>query len=101
MRSFGLGTDPSILSELIAMLLLRGDTDELTFTGEEHAQLRRAFPNGFALIAYGDADDASNALHLKILGAESKATVEDIYAELTEDKLDLLQRLFEGAEKPG
>ena len=93
MRVDGLSTDPRMLSEVIAMLILRGGSDTLTFSPDEQEQLRRVFPNGFALVAYGEYDDA--ALSLRLLGRESEALIELIHGELQRGRTDALERLFE------
>jgi hypothetical protein len=91
MRVSSTSADSSILSELLALTILRGASDSLTFTLEEQHQLRRLFPDGFALLAYGDE---SGTMGMRLVGGESKGLVEQIHDEIGQGQLDTLHRLF-------
>lgn len=95
MRMSGGGADPHMLSEMLAMVILRGSSDTLSFTAEQQDELRRAFPGGFALVAYGEP--ATRSLSLKLMGREAMAMIERIHEEMEAGSLGTLERLF-GAE---
>lgn len=96
MRSnYGPDTDPSLLSELIALLILRGEQDNLTFTLDEQARLRRGFPDGFALVAFGTEE---GSIGVRLMGREAAALVDLIHSELEAGSTDTLARLF---RRPG
>jgi len=90
-----IGGDPSLVTEIVAMLMLRSGQDTLTFTAADFEELRRVFPDGHALLAYGD--DHNRTVSIKLLGYESRPLVDAIYDELEDGRTDLLERLFKGS----
>lgn len=95
----GAGPDADLLSELLAMLILRGPSDAVTFDEEECAGLRRAFPKGFALLVIGGHDRAS--VSMRLVGSESEELVRAAYADLADGRLDALRKLFPLGEADG
>lgn len=92
------GTDPRLLSDVVAMLILQGPSDTVTFAADRQAELRRAFPDGFGLAGF--QDEASGMISVRLLGSEAMALLHRVYDEFQDGKTDTLERLFERAAQP-